>query len=338
MSNHDIEQQVAEHAPTLSAEQPPSSRLPDEPFDRPPAATQRDGALTVGVVLLLVGLAWMLLTIARVVPLASVGESTLADRMIAGNLIEIDAGSADVSIVRWDQPEFRVTAYQRGWSTGDAAISIRSDGDTIRVSHRANCFLFCGSLRYQIAAPAAGSAHITSLSGDIRAVSIDGGLTARTTSGDVRLKDTGGLLSVETVSGDVSMRSGRVAEAHVATTSGAIELHGVYGMLVAKSTSGDIVVQQAAGGPITLATVSGTIDYDGDLRGSLSASTISGDIRLQLPEYPGLRVHASTVSGTIETPAGRDGAIRNEWRATIGDGTNDLSVTTTSGDITIELR
>lgn len=337
MSN-DMKQHVAEHVPAPSAEQPPSSRLPDEPFYRPPAATQRDGALTVGVVLLLVGLTWMLLTIARVAPLVPVGESTLTDRTIAGSLIEIDAASADVHVVRWDRPEFRVTAYQRGWFTGDAAISILADGDTVRVSHRANCFLFCGSLRYQIAAPAAGSARVATLSGDVRAESIDGDLSVRTTSGDVRLNDIGGILSVETVSGDVNMRSGHVAEARVATTSGDIELRGVHGVLAAKSTSGDIVVRQAEGGPITLATVSGTIDYDGDLRGNLDASTISGDVRLTLPEYPGFRVHASTVSGTIETPTGRDGAVRNEWRATIGDGANDLNVTTTSGDITIELR
>lgn len=110
----------------------PPSHLPDEPYYQ-----RRNGALIVGLTLLTLGLAWLLVRFAG--DLLSPGSRTPVDQTAAGRRIEIDAGSADVAIIRWDRPEFRVQAQQVGWSTGDFKVAVRTDGDTVQVSHQSSC-------------------------------------------------------------------------------------------------------------------------------------------------------------------------------------------------------
>jgi hypothetical protein len=263
------------------------------------------------------------------------GGALLVDQTVGGRRIEIDAVSADVTILRWDRPEFRVQAERVGWSTGAIDVSVRVDDETVRVAHRTSCLFFCGGLRYQITAPTTADIRVTTASGDVQIEAIDGDVTIETTSGDVRLDAIGGALAVKTVSGDVTLRNGRVPRARVATTSGDVNLSGVRGPLEATSISGDISIRDVVEGPVNVNTTSGRISGAGALSVDLSLSSVSGDVRLDLPVDTGFRVSIQTISGDIDAPGLRGGGRRSEWSATLGDGAHTVNITTTSGDVRI---
>jgi hypothetical protein len=256
--------------PLPSSRDTPSSRLPGEIYDRQPASSQRRSASLVGLVLLTLGIAWLLVRFTGDLMPLTPGRAPLVDQTVGGRRIEIDAVSADVTILRWDRPEFRVQAERVGWSTGAIDVSVRVDDETVRVAHRTSCLFFCGGLRYQITAPTTADIRVTTASGDVQIEAIDGDVTIETTSGDVRLDAIGGALAVKTVSGDVTLRNGRVPRARVATTSGDVNLSGVRGPLGATSISGDISIRDVVEGPVNVNTTSGRISGAGALSVDLS--------------------------------------------------------------------
>ncbi len=328
MDAQNREPYTTQNLTSLPDDPPPSSRLPDEAYYQ-----RRNGALIVGLTLLTLGLAWLLVRFAG--DLLSPGSRTPVDQTVGGRRIAIDAGSADVTIIRWDRPEFRVQAQQVGWSMSDFNVAVRTDGDTVWVSHQSRCWLFCGGLRYEIAAPAAAEVRVTTISGDVRIEAINGDATVNTTSGDVRLDGIGGSLAVNTISGDVTLRDGRVADARVGTASGDVELSGVNGSLAVTTISGSIRVRDVVSGPVRLQTTSGKINADGALSGDLDITSVSGDVSVEIPSQTGYRLFIKTVSGDVEGLGIREKGAPREWRATLGDGAYALNIATTSGDIRI---
>ncbi|MDW8233644.1 MAG: DUF4097 family beta strand repeat-containing protein [Roseiflexaceae bacterium] len=286
--------------------------------------------MIIGLALLTLGLAWILVQVvgSRLSP----GSQTLFDQIISGRRIEIDAGNADVTIIRWDRSGFRIQAQRVGWPMGKVDVAVRADGDTVKVSHRASCWPFCGEIRYQINAPAAADVRVTEVSGNVQIGALDSGITVNTTSGDVHLGGIGGSLAVNTVSGDVTLR-GRVSNASIRTVSGAIRLSDIDGSLAVTTISGAITMHNVAGDTVRLQTTSGKVHADGALFGHLEIASVSGDVDIRLPPWAGFRLFIKTVSGDIEAP-GIKGAPR-EWRATIGDGAHVLNIATTSGDVRI---
>jgi DUF4097 and DUF4098 domain-containing protein YvlB len=67
-------------------------------------------------------------------------------------------------------------------------------------------------------------------------------------------------------------------------------------------------------------------------------NSISGDVRLRLPEASGFRLDASTVSGDIsnEFELRESQQARCSLSGIAGDGSATLTIGTTSGDIQIE--
>jgi DUF4097 and DUF4098 domain-containing protein YvlB len=147
---------------------------------------------------------------------------------------------------------------------------------------------------------------------------------------------------VTTISGDVKLEDGKVDGATIKTTSGEIELDGTVGALDLGTVSGDITVRDAHEAQLTLATTSGDINYEGDLApsGSNQVSSISGDVKLRLPDTSGFRLDASTVSGELRSDfdlsGGQTGLGSLSGQA--GGGGAAVNVSTTSGEISLERR
>lgn len=328
MDAQDHERYITGNRSSSPDNAPPLSHPPDEPYYQ-----QRNGALIAGVALLTLGLAWLLIRFGGdLLP----GSPAPFDQTVGGRRIEIAAGSADVTIIRWDRPEFRVQAQQVGWLTGAFNVAVRTDGDTVQVSHQSSCRLFCGRLRYLIAAPASADVSVTTTSGDVRIEAIDGETTVNTTGGDVWLNGVGGSLAVDTVSGEVTLRNGRVSGARVGTNGGDVDLSGVNGPLAVTTISGRIKVRDVTSGPVLLQTASGNISMNGALSGDLEITSISGDVRIKLPSQTGYRLFIRTMSGDIEAPGVHTKDAPREWRTTIGDGAYALNIATTSGDVRIK--
>ncbi len=157
-----------------------------------------------------------------------------------------------------------------------------------------------------------------------------------------------------TVSGE-GLLAGVQEDSSVSTVSGSVVVDGTRGSLAARTVSGDIAVR-AHTGPLALNTVSGEVAASGELSvvsaktvsgrltldiasqtSSVTATSVSGDVTLRLPEGKGVRVTGQSVSGRVvvdgQEYGGRPGT-RNVDVAN-GDGTCHIQVTTVSGNLTV---
>ncbi len=142
-------------------------------------------------------------------------------------------------------------------------------------------------------------------------------LTATSASGDIDLTQAGRIeaLRLETASGEIRAALDDVGRSSVTSTSGDI------GQVVAgaekaalSSTSGNIRFQAAAFGEVTIAST-------------------SGDVTAALPAQPGFTADIRTASGGFECgiAMAKDGKTY-----TCGDGSDRVSIHTTSGDIRLQ--
>src|ERR1051325_11430028 len=110
-------------------------------------------------------------------------------------------------------------------------------------------------------------------------------LHAGTVSGDVRAESLEGDLEIRSVSGDVHLLGGRGAAIDLETVSGDVELSDVH----SKDVSGH--------------TVSGEISFSGPIEdgGEYDFATTSGDITVRLPARPNATLSAATFSGRLSS-------------------------------------
>jgi Toastrack DUF4097 len=125
-----------------------------------------------------------------------------------------------------------------------------------------------------------------------------------------------------TVSGDVEA-GGLRSDVDGATVSGSIYIS-TTGVARAKTVSGDLDIEM------------GSLDWD-----RLSFNTVSGDISLSLPAGLDSDIDFSSLSGDfrtdfdVEVTRSRDRFIGSEFEGRIGNGANELSFHTVSGDVTL---
>ncbi len=341
----------------------PAAPLPNEPYyQRPPQPRQAPRARGLGIALVLVGLLLLAFQLfGRGVAFGNSGSVTLVDQDYQGSRIELSVAASDVEIRPGSGSRIHIEAIQRGGSQGDYQVNVVPSGDILRVTESSGsffCFFCSRSVRYRIAVPSgaqadirtasgeidveglSGAVSLASFSGNVRAGDLTGGLTVSTTSGEVQLNDIAGKLEVGSISGDVKLENGKIDGATVSTTSGEVDLDGVAGALKLTSVSGNIQVREARDGRLDLSTTSGEIEYDGSLarESANSLNSISGDVRVRLPDANSFRLDASTVSGDISSEFElRDGQqARRSLSGVAGDGSATLTIGTTSGDIGIE--
>ncbi len=168
-------------------------------------------------------------------------------------------------------------------------------------------------------------------------------LVVRTSSGDVDITDQNlSELSVDTSSGDMQLRSVQAAAVSLESSSGdqeAENLQAEYSELT--STSGDMQMGDLRGGA-KVKSSSGdiTLSYL-EFNADLEVRSSSGDVKLFLTEAAQFHLEARASSGDIrcEFPVTLAGASsemsRNTVIGTVGDGTHQVVVKTSSGDITI---
>lgn len=152
-------------------------------------------------------------------------------------------------------------------------------------------------------------------------------------------------VSAGSVSGDVAV-SGVEGEVRASTVSGDVHVERVKAsMLNASSVSGEVSVSaDALTGNGKFSSVSGDISTNlAGLTGTgdLSFSSVSGDVRAELPREFDADLRMTTVSGRIDssypiTLEGRTSSRRIEGR--IGKGGRRMTVSTVSGDLSLRGR
>jgi DUF4097 and DUF4098 domain-containing protein YvlB len=101
----------------------------------------------------------------------------------------------------------------------------------------------------------------------------------------------------------------------------------------AASSSGDIDADIGGVKRAALSSTSGHVHVAFDRFDALNISTTSGDVRADLPEKPGFTAALKVTSGDIDSdlPLTR---MDKTW--VCGDGSAELSISTTSGDIELQ--
>ena len=164
----------------------------------------------------------------------------------------------------------------------------------------------------------------TTSSGDIKISKLelmDLDLTA--SSGDVQIYDINlDNLSIETSSGEQELKNIKSQNSSFLTSSGDIEIYNFTGDINITTSSGDI-----------------HLDYK-TFNNNVGITASSGDVKVILPSNSNFNLDANTSSGEIESnfPVTITGKLKNNLSGKVGNGTNSINITTSSGDISINSK
>lgn len=242
-------------------------------------------------------------------PQKQAGEFTRTLNTSGAISLAVETGSGDIAVHRGNGTtlEVRATIFSRR-SESDAALirqieqnpPIHQTGNRIQIGPLPHEWSRHLSIAYDITAPAATSAGLSTGSGNIRADGLQGSVHLETGSGNIEAEGVGQMLHAGTGSGNITVRTVE-GEAHLQTGSGSIEAYGL-------------------GGPATLSTGSGNITFSGGAQstradtgsGSIRAKDVHGDFRA--------RTGSGNVSAQGDLPNG------HRWELTTGSGSVDLGL------------
>lgn len=242
--------------------------------------------------------------------------------------LRVEEATDDVHVERFDGDAVRVRTHKRasgGTAVSDLELRSTVDGDTLRLTtHTPNVVGFGGgSVDLEIAVPEgttvervettdgdvalreiAGDTAIRSGDGDVSAVDVDGGLDARTSDGSVVVDGASGPVTARAADGDVTVRN-----------------------------PGSVVDVRTADGDVFAAVPA--------VDGSATVETGDGDVTVELGEALDASVDVQTGDGRATVANALDAVTTTDDRRVagrVGDGTNELSVQTGDGDVTLTSR
>ena len=255
-----------------------------------------------------------------------------ADKYTAGNAaIEGTVKSLDV---HWISGEVKIE-YHSGKTvtlsetskkeiSGDRQLRWWLDGDTLRVQYEKSGMRWFGfnhpKKELTIGLPEGMSldnVDIEATSGNLTIPSLETDrLKLDVTSGDINVMTGARDILVDATSGTIALKSTSDAE-----------------KITVKTTSGNVSVEAKNADTLKISCTSGDITAALAAFDRLEIDATSGDITLKLPEKPGFTADLDVTSGKIsyDLPLSRDGR-----KYICGNGSGEVDVDTTSGNIRIE--
>lgn len=177
-------------------------------------------------------------------------------------------------------------------------------------------------------------------SGDVTVAGMTAGeVSLSSEAGSVNLSDlTGETLQLSTVSGDITAQGLDFSESITArTTSGQVTLGAQTGELNLKGATGDLRYFGTAY-TVNSTSVSGeTLLRCGNCPEKAELSSVSGSLRLVVPDNDGFELEYSSVSGDFTTGFPLRGGSAKSDRLLYQNGRAKLSMKTSSGDMKLEL-
>ena len=167
-----------------------------------------------------------------------------------------------------------------------------------------------------------------------------GDVTVASQSGSVKSSETWMLrqMTVRSISGGIKLEQVDASMISIRTTSGTIRVEELNGTVKLHSVSGALRCGQISGSG-EFKTTSGGIQLGfEEICGSVTATSVSGGIRVGVPDDVGLQVELTTMSGGIHTVFDRHLNFQRRRKATglVGSAPfHPLTVRTTSGGIHI---
>lgn len=197
-------------------------------------------------------------------------DSSFDKKYDVGSLTTVDVNnySGNINISQWSENKIEVKAVKKAWfpaTLDDTTITVREDGQFLRIETNVKPFTSGCSVDYTIKVPANFNIHCQTVSGNVDVSGINHLQKAYATSGNLSLRNIRTVGTVETTSGNVRVEILSPAPtADIKTTSGNLELY-------LKETSPSI----------TTSVISGGVNYHGLSTGSngrINLKTTSGNI------------------------------------------------------------
>lgn len=147
---------------------------------------------------------------------------------------------------------------------------------------------------------------------------------------DLVLRLKSGAARLEGVAGDISLR----------TVSGDVTGEGLGGDVRVRTVSGGVLLRDSRLTDLTIRTVSGdsVIESQLDEGGSYRMYSVSGNLRLMIPEDQGCTIHSRSLSGEFECSLPHEvrRASGGALEAPVNGGGVEFRVRTTSGNVAVE--
>lgn len=218
------------------------------------------------------------------------GETTLVNQvqLSLNDIWRVDIGyiSESIQVFQGEENELVVKEFM---NRSDPALfaTVTHDSNGVKVRHGRRTGVFGLRSRIEVYLPAdwAGYLSLSSVSGSI-------------TSKAVWSLST---LTCKTVSGEISFHEVAATTIRMSATSGSVRMDRAAGNMELHSISGSVRVEAAEGNG-HFRTTSGSVRINFTmLDGNVDASSISGGVRLGLPEDAAFEFDARTTSGGIHT-------------------------------------
>ncbi|HKQ96922.1 MAG TPA: DUF4097 family beta strand repeat-containing protein [Candidatus Polarisedimenticolia bacterium] len=245
------------------------------------------------------------------------------------------------------------------WLGGDSNSNFKYDGHQVKVSSKSGVLLYA-DIEVQIPSKLAGKGTFENHVGMIEGRGVDGNLVFSTASGDVDLDKVSGEIKVDTGSGDVS-NDGGAGSLSVDTGSGDIKVEHFSGDKIDCDVgSGDVTLTSGVSTSVSVDTGSGDVELSSMDIEEFKGDTGSGDVTVESHGNRLTRIVTETGSGDVVLRLGGNASFELladqgsgdlvshysdaqpivKGREVIGyrrgDSRSKITVSTGSGDVTVE--
>jgi DUF4097 and DUF4098 domain-containing protein YvlB len=246
--------------------------------------------------------------------------------------LDVPAGDVDVRATETAETDVRVEPLNDAAREliDDVLVELQGSGTRTRlvvtVTGRRRLLSFRSpEFAVTVTCPSGSDLVVRSASADVEARGSFGSAEVHTASGDATLDHVAGTARVRSASGDVRVRAVD-GDAELNTVSGDVDVGRVGGTLVSTLVSGDLTVADAASS-VRTKSVSGDQELNAVAEGEVSATSVSGDIRIGVRRGSKLWIDASSVSGSMSSelelsdaaPAGEGPLVEVRAKSVSGD-------------------
>lgn len=273
----------------------------------------------------------------------SVGDTSISEKV---ENIEIDWSSGTVNLVSHSDNTVLVSENIDSTATDDIRVHWWLDGTTLHVKFSAPGVKLrlsgCEHKELTLTVPdnfKLSNVTVTAASADVNVAGISAEkLDISTASGDMEIECEAEELCLNSASGEVTLNQVGVAEkVEIGTASGKISaVLEQTGAAVFGSASGDINIKASESDDLSVESTSGNISCEAAvIPQKCELHAVSGRVRLTLPENSGFVAKIKSTSGVFDS----DFALKKDGSTyTSGDGSAELNIKTTSGDVTIRKK
>ncbi|MBN2380465.1 DUF4097 family beta strand repeat protein [candidate division WOR-3 bacterium] len=184
---------------------------------------------------------------------------------------------------------------------------------------------------------------LKTFNGGVTVVGHQEGIRLFSSNGNINATNTGGDANLYTLNGDINIED-HVGDIDATTNNGTIDMKNTQGSAEIETTSGDLLVSNHAG-DITGSANNGSVDADVDMpknNGECVFENTSGTVKVAVETDVNADVYLQTNAGDLSVDAAfgmtDENPSANTFEGTMGDGSGNISLTSSSGDVSLDAR